>query len=149
VSGAAGPPAGRDRLVELARRHVEAESLGDMEATLATLEDDPTYELLPVGRRLRGREAAQAYYRHFFSSFRPLAVSRELRGEYVSEQGLAQEYVLHLRLPDGSTESHPLVSVLTFGDSRLSGERVYASERLLRLLFGPAFDMAGPADQPG
>jgi len=108
---------------------------------MATLEADPVYELLPVGIVFRGQEAARTYYEHFFSTFRPMARSRQLRGEYTSDEGVAQEYVLHLRLPDGTDEEHPLVSVLTFGSTALSGERVYASERLLRLLFGPAYEL--------
>jgi hypothetical protein len=38
-----------------------------------------------------------------------------------------------------------VLAILTFGDEGLSGERVYADERLLRLMFGPAFDLADPA----
>jgi len=108
---------------------------------MATLEADPVYELLPVGIVFRGQEAARTYYEHFFSTFRPMARSRQLRGEYTSDEGVAQEYVLHLRLPDGTDEEHPLVSVLTFGSTALSGEHVYATERLLRLLCGPAYEL--------
>jgi hypothetical protein len=116
-----------------------------MEATMATLGDDPVYELLPVGLVFRGRDAARTYYEHFFSTFRPTARRGELRAEYASDEGLAQEYVLYVTRPDGTEERHPLVSVLTFGQSALSGERVYASERLLRLLFGPAYELGRPA----
>jgi hypothetical protein len=41
-------------------------------------------------------------------------------------------------------ERHPVLSILTFGEAALSGEHVYASDRLLRLLFGPALDLAHP-----
>jgi ketosteroid isomerase-like protein len=143
--GMAGGPLTRDQLIEIAHRHAAAEARGDMDATMATLGDDPVYELLPVGLTFRGRDAARTYYEYFFSTFRPMAERGELRSEYVSDDGLAQEYVLHVRLPDGTQERHPLVSVLTFGESALAGERVYASERLLRLLFGPAFDLGRPA----
>ena len=134
-----------EELIEIAHRHARAEADGDLEATLATLDDDPFYELLPVGLCFRGRQAAQVYYEHFFSTFRPMAQSSELRGEYVSSHGLAQEYVLKLRLTGGIEECHPLVSVLTFGDAALSGERVYADHRLLRMLFGPAYELAASA----
>jgi SnoaL-like protein len=134
----------RDQLVDLAHRHAAVEAQGDMEATMATLGDDPVYELLPVGLVFRGRDAARTYYEYFFSTFRPMARRGELRAEYTSDEGVAQEYVLSVTLPDGTEERHPLVSVLTFGESALSGERVYASERLLRLLFGPAYDLAQP-----
>lgn len=115
-----------------------------MEATLATLEPDPLYELLPVGRAFRGLNAARRYYEHFFSRFRPLARSSEMLSEWANEKGVAQEYAIQLRFDDGSEERHRLVAILTFGESKLSGERVYANDRLLRLMFGPAYDLASP-----
>jgi hypothetical protein len=129
----------------IARAHAAAERHGDLAATLATLDPDPVYELLPVGRVMRGTDAARRYYEHFFASFRALAVGSELHCEWVNTQGVAQEYTIHLRLPDGSREHHRVLAILTFGEKGLSGERVYADERLLRLMFGPAFDLAEPA----
>jgi hypothetical protein len=134
----------RTRLVEIAHAHAEAEARGDMEATLATLEPDPVYELQPVGLALRGMEAARRYYEHFFASFQPLVASFELRGEWVTDEGVGQEYRIELLLPDGSREQHPVIGILTFGRDALSGERVWASERLLRIMFGPALDLAEP-----
>lgn len=135
-----------DELVAIARAHAAAERRGDMAATLATLEPDPLYELLPVGRAFRGLDAARRYYEHFFASFRPLARGSEMHAEWASEIGVAQEYTIHLRFPDGSEERHRLVAILTFGASKLSGERVYADDRLLRLMFGPAYDLASPIE---
>jgi hypothetical protein len=62
----------------------------------------------------------------------------------VNDNGVAQEYVIHFALPDGSRETHRVMAILTFGDTALSGERLYASDRLLELLFGPALDLAQP-----
>jgi hypothetical protein len=138
----------RDELVDLAHRHAAVEAAGDMEATMATLEADPLYELLPVGLSLRGRDAAQRYYEHFFSTFRPMARRGRLRAEYVSDEGLAQEYEIGVDLPDGTQELHQVFSVLTFGTYALSGERVWGSERLLRLLFGPAYELAERGGTP-
>ena len=70
--------------------------------------------------------------------------SFELRSEWVNEHGVGQEYLITLRTPDGETELHPVIGILTFGSEALSGERVWASERLLRLMFGPAFDLTEP-----
>ena len=132
-------------MVLLVQTHAAGERHGDLAATLATLDPDPVYELLPVGRVMRGTAAARRYYEHFFASFRALAVGSELHCEWVNDAGVAQEYTIHLRLPDGSREHHRVLAILTFGETGLSGERVYADERLLRLMFGPAFDLADPA----
>lgn len=93
---------------------------------------------------MRGMDAARRYYDHFFAAFRPLVLGYELRGEWVNEEGLGQEYVITLRSPEGGTERHHVIGILTFGAHALSGERVYASERLLRLMFGPAYDLCEP-----
>ncbi|HZR84361.1 MAG TPA: nuclear transport factor 2 family protein [Candidatus Binatia bacterium] len=128
--------------IAIARAHAAAERRGDLEATLATLDPDPLYELLPVGRAFRGMDAARRYYEHFFANFRPLARASEMHAEWANEVGVAQEYTIHLHLADGSEERHRLIAILTFGKEKLSGERVYASDRLLRLMFGPAYDLA-------
>jgi hypothetical protein len=41
--------------------HAAAEADDDLETTLATLDDDPVYELLPMGVAFRGRDAARTY----------------------------------------------------------------------------------------
>jgi len=138
------PPRSHDELIAIARAHAEAEGRNDLGATLATLEAEPVYELQPAGRAMRGMAAARCYYEHFFARFRPLVTGYELRGEWVNDEGLGQEYVIALRTPDGGIERHHVIGILTFGAQALSGERVYAGERLLRLMFGPAWELTEP-----
>lgn len=134
----------REELIEVARAHAAAEGRDDLATTLATLEAEPVYELQPVGRVMRGLPAARRYYEHFFARFRPLVAGFELRGEWVNEEGVGQEYVIAVRAPGGGVERHHVIGILTFGENALSGERVYASERLLRLMFGPLYDEMEP-----
>jgi hypothetical protein len=133
-----------EQLIDMAHAHAQAEAEDDIETTMATLQDDPVYELQPMGVAFRGRAAAQMYYDHFFKNVKPLIAGYDLRGEWANDQGVAQEYVIHFRLADGTEESHPVMAVLTFGTAALSGERLYASERLMQLLFGPVLDLAQP-----
>jgi len=130
----------RDEMIALARRHAAAERNGDMATTLATLEPDPLYELEPVGRVLRGMDAARRYYEHFFGTFRSFIEASERLAEWVTDAGMGLENVLHLRLRDGSRERHRVIGILVFGKTALAGERVWGSERLLRLMFGPIYD---------
>jgi hypothetical protein len=88
--------------------------------------------------------AARRYYEHFFARFRPLVRSFTLRDEWVTDGGMGQEYVITLVTPERGEESHHVIGILTFGQEALSGERVYASERLLRLMFGPAWELTEP-----
>jgi len=131
-------------LVAIAKAHAEAEGQSDLATTLATLEAEPVYELQPVGRALRGMDATRRYYEYFFAHFRPLVRGYELRSEWVNEEGLGQEYVITLRTPAGGSERHSVIGILTFGKEALSGERVYASERVLQLMMGPAYGLTEP-----
>jgi hypothetical protein len=134
----------REELVAIALAHARSETGHDIELTLSTLEADPVYELQPVGRVLRGMAGARRYYEHFFARFRPLVRGFELRNEWVTDEGVGQEYVITLATPERGEERHAVIGILTFGRDALSGERVYASERLLQLMFGPAYELAEP-----
>lgn len=127
-------------MVELAHRHAAAEAAGDIEATLATLEPDPTYGFYPAGRGFTGMAPARRYYRHFFDAALPRIAGYTLHGEWLGAGGLAQEYTLRLREADGALSEHRIVGIITFGRTALGGERIYASERLLRFLVGPLWD---------
>jgi len=138
--------AGSDALVAVAHAHAAAEAAGDLAATMATLDDDPVYELQPMGVALRGRETAQRYYEHFFATVMPSIASYRLRSEWVTDEGVGQEYELTVTGSDGDRR-HAIIGILLFGDeSRLSGERLYASDELLQLFFGPLLDQAVPVD---
>ncbi|PTR24193.1 ketosteroid isomerase-like protein [Rhodococcus sp. OK519] len=139
-----------ERMVALAREHAAAESRGDVEGTLATLESDCLYELQPAGLAFRGLDAAAAAYRHFFAEFSPRSTGTLVQ-EWYSEDCLGQEYRIDHVSPDGERSTHSVIGIITFGRNLLSGERIYATEALQRLMYGnqvvddavplgPAFD---------
>jgi hypothetical protein len=139
----------REELLAIARRHADAEAAGDLAATLATLDRDPVYEFQPAGLVLRGLPAVRTYYEHFFATFQSVVAGYELRGEWVNDEGLAQEYWIELRLPEGGSERCAVFGILRFGEDGLAGERIYASDRLLRALLGPALALAEPIGGKG
>jgi hypothetical protein len=129
--------ADRDASVAVAHAHAAAEAAGELEATMATLDDDPVYELQPMGVVLRGRDLAQRYYEHFFADVMPRMAGYTLRSEWVTDEGVGQEYELMIADPDGPRR-HAIIGILTFGTGGcLSGERLYASDELLQFFFGP------------
>lgn len=130
--------------IEIAHRHAAAEANGDLAATLATLEPDPVYEFEPAGLLLRGLPAVKAYYEHFFETFQPRIAGYELRSEWVNDEGLGQEYWIDLSEPDGAMQRHAVIGILLFGQEALRGERIYAGDRMLRAMCGPAFALAEP-----
>jgi len=129
-----------EQAIAVAHAHAAAEASGDLTTTLATLNDDPVYEFQPVGRMFRGKDIARRYYEHFFAHFSPLTESFQIRGEWSTSEGLGQEYTVWLRRPDGTRERHEIIGILLFGPSGLAGERIYSSERLLRLMLGPIYE---------
>ncbi len=134
--------ADHEALVAVAKRHAEAEANSDLATTLATLENDPIYELATLGLSFRGRAAAQTYYEHFFGTFQPWIAGFELVNQWATPEGLGEEYWLDLALPGCERERHRIVGILVFGATKLAGERLYASERLLRVMLGPAYEIA-------
>jgi len=133
-----------DALIEMARAHAHAEARGDLAGTLATLDPEPVYELLPMGVTLSGSAFARSYYERFFAECMPQFVGYELRNEWVMDDGLGQEYRIDVAAHDG-TRRHDILGILTFGEhGLLSGERLYASDELLRFLFGPLLTPPSP-----
>jgi hypothetical protein len=134
-----------DAMVAVALAHAAAEAAGDLDETMATLDDDPVYELLPRGVVLRGRDAARRYYEHFFANVMPRVTGFDLRSEWVTDEGVLQEYTLYVDgLGDAGT-GHSIIGILTFGtDGKLSGERLYASDALFEFMFGPVLAEAVP-----
>jgi hypothetical protein len=132
----------------VALAHAAAEGAGDLAGTMATLNDDPSYELQPLGRVLRGRDGAQRYYEWFFANFMGRVEGFEIRNEWVNDEGLAQEYTMWVRMGDdptaGPAERVEIIGILLFGEQGLRGERLYTSEAALRLMFGPLLDETVP-----
>jgi len=131
-------------MYELATRHAEIETRGDLDGTMATLVDSPVYEFQPVGFTLTTTAQVRRYYEHLIGTFIPMTRGYELLEEWVNETSLAQEYSITLGTPE-SDETHRVIGVLfagaepAGGDERLlGGERIYGSERCIRLMAGDA-----------
>ena len=133
-----------DELVKVALRHSAAEGAGDMANTLGTLEANPVYELHPVGLKMVGMDSARAYYENFFNEVQPRILGYELLAEWIGEDGVIQEYRITYKPDGGVAKDYRIVGILTFGETKLSGERLYADEELLRIFFAPIWDKMVP-----
>ena len=125
----------------LGSKHAEIETAGDIDGTMATLVEDPVYDFLPIGKRMRGRDQVRRYYEHLIHEFFPTRGDASLVEEWVSKQSLAQEYDMQYTGPDGP-ERHRVIGIL-FVDGKgplMKGERIWGSERCLRAMVGPLFD---------
>ena len=127
---------------DLARRHVQAERDMDMDALMATLDPVPHYEFHPLGFKLSGAANVRDMYQQFLTRRRDMAsagLEQYVRTQMLTESGFIEEYGGTWTNPDGSTEMEGLVSLMAVGKGRIEGERVYTSERMLRMLWGDAF----------
>lgn len=125
---------------ELGRRHAELETLRDLEGTMATVSEHPIYEFWPLGVRLEGRELVSRYYRHLFDHYIPHTKDLQLIDEWPSENAVTQEYQITLEL-GGRAETFRVAAVLwSKGGPFVDGERIYASDRCVRLMLGDLVD---------
>ncbi len=130
-----------DKSVERARligkRHSQAEEVRDLAATIATVIEDPVYEFQPMGLVMRGRDKVEAYYRHLFESFNPSVESAELISFLANSDSVAEEYQMGVRV-DGVLEQIRVLGIMLISadEDLLTGERIWGSERAIRLMMG-------------
>jgi hypothetical protein len=132
-------PSSTADLVKVALAHSTAEGAGDMDETMGTLEANPVYEFYPMGRRMRGLDKVRRYYEHFFAEVQPRIAGYEMIAEWIGDAGVNQEYTVRYRFDDGAVKSFRILGILTFGETKLSGERLYAQEEFFRILIGPVW----------
>lgn len=131
-----------ERMYAVGVEHATIEAAGDLEGTMATVVDDPVYEFLPAGRRMRGTGQVRRYYENLIENYMPRQLGYEMVGETLSAEALAQEYVVEIQGDDGP-ERHRILGILfrtPDQPDKLAGERIWGSEHVLRKMVGPVWD---------
>ena len=129
---------------EVLKRHVGAETVHDMEGTLATLTPNCVFEDVPTATVHHGHEGVRAYYQRWWSAFRnaPEKSRRYVAGpatlivetHFVGKHVGAWEGII----PTGRAIDLPVMIVISFADGLMSGERFYYDRAtLLGQLRGP------------
>jgi steroid delta-isomerase-like uncharacterized protein len=124
------------------QKHVLAENRRSVEGLLATLCDEPVYQIMATGDTYRGREAVAGFYRGLFEAV-PDATF-ELLNAFVGENGVVEESVLvgtqagtFLGLPPtGKPIRLPLTIVFPIQDGQILGERLYFDMESLKRQLG-------------
>ena len=136
-------------MLALARLHADLEGRRELDPLMDTLVAEPVYEFHPLGLRMAGGERVRRYYRQFFDDFMEKIVGYELLEEWANPTSVGQEYDITIEV-DGKRETHRVLGILYVQHdsegSRLGGERIYGSERLVRLFAGELFDELTPLD---
>ena len=136
-------------MAALGNLHADLEARRELEPLLETLVPDATYEFHPMGVGFSGAESVRRYYAQFFEDFMNKIVGYSLREEWVNKTSVAQEYDITVDSGSGP-ETHRVLGILFAAEGPdgvfLGGERIYGSERIVRLMTGQMFDALQPLD---
>ena len=124
--------------------HLAAETVFDMEGTLATLTEDCLFEDVPTGEVHRGRDGVRAYYREWWTAFG--IVPEDIRSYIVSENFLIVETRFvgthrgsyRGRAATGRPLDLPVAIFIGLRDGLMSGERFYYDRATLLAQIGIA-----------
>jgi len=131
AEAASNDPAGRERLDQAREAvivaHMGGESRKDVDEVLATM-PDPTYDLVTIGRVLRGRREVGRLLQNMFDALGP-GEHRPLRIHHSGDDAIVELVVVFPDGIDGSTPGAELrvhtVAIFSFDGEALSAERVY------------------------
>jgi len=113
------------------QRHVSAETVFDMEGTLATLTEDCVFEDVPTGEIYRGREGVRSYYREWWEAFGNVPSSSRLYVPAGDRLIVETRFVGTHRgsyrntAPTGRSIDLPVAIFISFRDGLMAGERFY------------------------
>lgn len=126
-------------LIAMVRQHALMEGPdGDLEGLMATMEGEPLFEFFPLRKQFKGMDEVRAYYEYWFSDFGKCVLSAEQVSESIGSVGVAVEYDMMVLHPgETEPEKHRIMTILTFGDERVSGERMYSDDKLFKTMLGP------------
>jgi hypothetical protein len=134
-----------ERMRELATRHARVESQERLEELMGTLVDDPLYEFIVQGLRLRGGDRVRRYYRNFFEGYLSRVTGGRRLGQWGDEHAVAREDAIEVTGESGP-EVHRILSILYREGDRLGGERIYTSDHVVRMMTGEMYEELEPWD---
>ena len=105
---------------------------------METLIEEPVYEFLAQGLTLRGGARVRRYYQQFFEHYMSRVTGVRRLGQWGDAAAVAREDAIEVE-GAGGPEVHRVMSVLFAEGERLGGERIYASEHVIRMMAGEMF----------
>jgi len=125
-------------MIDLFQKHVDAEMKGDLETTMATMNDNPHLNHVPTMAGGVGREGVRAFYRdHLVGKFFPpdvkmASISRTVGDTQVVEElaisfthTTAIDWLLPGVAPTGKSVEMAVAVIVGFKDGKISHEHIY------------------------
>lgn len=131
---------------ELLAAHEMAEFNINLDATVATLVENPVYELPSLGWRIEGQEAVRETYKRLLHGGDVHNLWADKRVHATSATSLAREAYVYIDTPEGRVTGQYFVAMDFAGDT-IAGERMYMDAAFVKA----ANDILGPdfGDIPG
>lgn len=126
--------------------HEEAEFNVDLEATMATLADNPVYEFPALGWHIEGQEAVRETYRRLLIGGDKANMWADKRVHAISDNALCREAYVYIDTDKGRVTGQYFVTIVFEGD-KILGERMYMDTTFANAMaeiLGPDF-----GDVPG
>jgi carboxymethylenebutenolidase len=125
-------------MIDLFQKHVNAELAGDLDTTMATMNDNPHLNHVPTMAGGVGRDGVRAFYRdHLVGKFFPPDVKMTTISRTVGESQIAEEisisfthttaidWLLPGVAPTGKRVEMAVVVIVGFKDGKISHEHIY------------------------
>ena len=125
-------------MIDLFEKHVGAEMAGDLETTMATMNDNPHVNHVPTMAGGVGRDGVRAFYRdHLVGKFFPPDVKMTSVSRTVGESQIVEElfitfthttpidWLLPGVAPTGKPVAMAVAVVVGFKDGKISHEHIY------------------------
>jgi len=125
-------------MIDMFQRHVNAELAGDLETTMATMNDNPHLNHVPTMAGGVGRDDVRAFYRdHLVGKFFPpdvkmISVSRTVGESQIVEELFISfthttpiDWLLPGVAPTGKPVAMAVAAIVGFKDGKISHEHIY------------------------
>ncbi|GHE76130.1 hypothetical protein GCM10017786_01300 [Amycolatopsis deserti] len=117
----------KKEMEEILLEHEIAELEEDVERTMATLVDEPQYELPTLGFAIRGADAVRETYRRIMRRVVSRDVAAEMRVHAIAANTLIREACVSFNLADGRRVTGTYSVIMSFDaeKKKITGERMY------------------------
>lgn len=132
-----------EQMLRLTKRHAIVEYKRQLDDLMDTMVAEPLYEFPVQGLRLRGGERVRRYYQQFFDNYMIRATHGRVLGMWGDAVSVAREDSIDYDGVDGP-EVHRVMSVFFADGDLLGGERIYASDHVVRMMAGEMYDELEP-----
>ena len=139
----------KNEMEEVLHAHEKGELEEDLDATMATLVDNPHYELPTLGYAFDGYDAVREAYSRIMPGTRTRNVAAKMRVHAIDSNTLVREAHVSFNTRSGERVNGNYIVVMSFDPEQrlISGERMYMDTNFAAMMsenLGPDF-----ADVPG